>query len=117
MLLLSGCASVARVDLTDPPCDAAFREQLASILVEEGETPSDAGGIAHRAALDVSDGDAGVRPFSVVSRAADYTFFVQKKKTGCLLRLVSRRKGFTVYTNDVTYIASRPLGGCRCATE
>ena len=103
--------------MSDPACGAAFREQVASILVEEKETPEDAALLAQRAALELSYGEAGVRPFSVVSRTSDYTFFVQKKKGGCLLRLVSRQKGFTVYTNDITYIATRPLTGCRCPTE
>jgi hypothetical protein len=113
----SGCATVAQVELNDPACESVFQDEMASILVEEGEKPDDARVIAHRAAEEVSFGDVGVRPFSVGSRTTDYTFFVQKKKSGCLLRLVSRQKGFTVYTNDVTYIASRPLTGCLCATE
>ena len=113
----AGCATVAQVELNDPACQSVFQDQMASILVQEGEKPDDARVIAHRAAEEVSYGDVGVRPFSIGSRTTDYTFFVQKKKSGCLLRLVSRQKGFTVYTNDVTYIASRPLTGCLCATE
>jgi hypothetical protein len=115
--LAGGCATVAQVELNDPACASVFREQLASILVQEGEKSEEAALLAHRASLDLSYGDAGVRPFSVASRTSDYTFFVQKKKSECLLRLVSRQKGFTVYTNDITYIASRPLTGCRCPTE
>jgi hypothetical protein len=113
----AGCATVAQVELGDPACQSVFQDQMASILVQEGEKPDDARAIAHRAAEEVSYGDVGVRPFSIGSRTTDYTFFVQKKKSACMLRLVSRQKGFTVYTNDVTYIASRPLTGCLCATE
>jgi len=113
----AGCATVAQVELNDPACEAVFQDQMASILVQEGEKPDEARLIAHRAAEEVTYGDVGVRPFSIGSRTTDYTFFVQKKKSTCLLRLVSRQKGFTVYTNDVTYIASRPLNGCLCATE
>jgi len=57
----------------------------------------------------------GPRPFVVSSSSgADYEFFVQKKKQGCLLRLFGRTKGFTSYTNNLTYIATRPLPGCAC---
>jgi hypothetical protein len=103
--------------LNEPACAEVFRQQMASILVQEGEQRDDADLLAHRASLELSYGDAGMRPFSVSSRTSDYTFFVQKKKSGCLLRLVSRQRGFTVYTNDITYIATRPLTGCRCPTE
>lgn len=116
-LALAGCATVAQVDLDDPACAATFRAQLASILEQEGEKREDAEGIAHRASIDVAFGEVGMRPFVVGSRTTDYTFFVERKKSGCLLRLLSRQKGFTRYTNDITYIATRPLTGCRCTTE
>ena len=117
LAVFGGCATVAEVDLGDPACAATFRAQLASILVQEGEKGEDAEEIAHRASIDVAFGDVGVRPFVVGSRTTDYTFFVQRRKSGCALRLLSRQKGFTRYTNDVTYIATRPLTGCRCTTE
>jgi len=114
---LGGCATVAQVDLEDPACSATFRAQLASILVQEGEKSEEAEEIAHRASVEVAFGDVGMRPFVVGSRTTDYTFFVQRRKSGCALRLLSRQKGFTRYTNDITYIATRPLTGCRCTTE
>lgn len=117
LLLLSGCATVAEVDLSDPGCAETFRRQMVSILVEEGEKPEEAGEVAHRAATMLSYGVNGVRPFVVGSRTTDYTFFVDRKKSGCLLRLLSRQRGFTRLTNDITYIASRPLSGCRCSSE
>ena len=56
------------------------------------------------------------RPFLVASSSGtDYSFFVEKKKSGCILRLYGRQKGFVSYTNDLTYIDSRPLSGCACA--
>ena len=106
------CATVAQVELNDPVCEADFQDQMASILIQEGEKLDDAQAMAHRASLEVSYGDVGVRPFSIGSRTTDYTFFVQKKKSGCMLRLVSRQKGFTLYTNDITYIAMRPVAPC-----
>ena len=44
----------------------------------------------------------------------DYTLFVEKKKSGCLLRLVEKQKGFTRYTNNLTYINTQPLPSCFC---
>ena len=117
LLLFAGCATVAEVDLSDPACAETFRRQLASILVDQGEPPEDAEAIAHRAATDVAFGGVGVRPFMVGSRTTDYTFLVDRRKTGCLLRLVSRERGLGRYTNDVTFIATRPLQGCRCSSD
>jgi hypothetical protein len=39
---------------------------------------------------------------------------VEKKKSGCLLRLYGKQKGFTSYTNNLNYIATRPLPDCLC---
>ncbi len=60
--------------------------------------------------------DYGPRPFLVASPSGtDYTFFVQEKKPICLLRLYGRQKGFWSYTNNLTYIATRPLPNCACS--
>ena len=59
--------------------------------------------------------DVRPRPFVVSSPSgADYGFFVQQKSE-CLLRLFNRQQGFTRYTNNLTYIATRQLDGCQCA--
>ena len=117
LLLFAGCATVAEVDLSDPACAETFRRQMVSILVQEGEKPDEAEEVAHRAATMLSYGVNGVRPFAIGSRTTDYTFFVDRRKPGCLLRLLSRQRGFTRYTNDITYIATRPLPGCRCSSD
>jgi hypothetical protein len=116
-LLPAGCATIGQIDLSDEGCATDFRAQIVSILVEQGETPDVAAGLGQRAVEDVGFGEVGLRPFVVGSRTTDYTFFVQKKKIGCLLRLLSRQRGFTRYTNDITYIASRTLTKCRCSAE
>jgi hypothetical protein len=116
-ILFAGCATIGQIDLSDERCAGDFRTQIASILVEQGETPDVAAELGQRAVEDVGFGEAGQRPFVVGSRTTDYTFFVQKKKRGCLLRLLSRRRGFSRYTNDITYIASRALTRCRCSAE
>jgi hypothetical protein len=114
-LTLTGCATVAEVELTEDSCRQSFQDALSSILVEQHETPGVAAELADRTREILERAQLGPRPFVVSSSSgADYEFFVQKKSSGCLLRLYGRQKGFTSYTNDLTYIATRPLPGCAC---
>jgi len=117
LLLSGGCATIGELDLSDESCAAIFRSQIASILVSQGEKEAEAAALGQRAVVDLGFGNPGLRPFVVGSRTTDYTFFVQKKKSGCVLRLLSRERGFTRYTNDVTYIETRALPACRCTAE
>lgn len=51
-------------------------------------------------------------PLSVSSQSGtDYSFFVEKKGEGCLLHLNGKQKGFTRYTNNLTYIRTKELSG------
>jgi hypothetical protein len=110
------CTSVAQVsNLAEPTCAAEFEKQLSSILVQESEKPEVAAALAARCRLALASRNLGPRPFLVSSSSGtDYTFFVQAKSSGCLLRLYGRQKGFTSYTNNLTYIATRPLPACTC---
>ncbi len=117
LLALAGCATIGQVDLSNEACAESFRSQIASILVAQGEKEEDAQPLAQRAVVELGFGDPGLRPFVIGSRTTDYTFFVQKKKSGCFLRLLSRERGFTTYTNDITYIATRAVPACPCAGE
>lgn len=116
-MLLSGCTTVAQITtLSDESCHRTVQGQLESILLEEGETPEVANRLAVNTTVVLATGSLGPRPFGVSSPSgADYSFFVQLKGDQCLLRLYSRRKGFTRYTNNLTYIATRSLNGCACA--
>jgi hypothetical protein len=116
LLLALGCASVAQVEnFSDEACRRSFQSALASILVEEQEAPESSQELAERTRIALEHGNLGPRPFLVSSSSgADYEFFVEKKKGGCLLRLYGRQKGFTSYTNNLTYIATRPLPDCLC---
>lgn len=116
-LLLSGCATVAQItSLSDASCHRTVQSQLESILLEEGEKPEVANRLAVNTTVVLATGSLGPRPFGVSSSSgADYSFFVQLKGDQCLLRLYGRRKGFTRYTNNLTYISTRPLEGCACA--
>lgn len=115
--LTSGCATIARVsNLTDTACESTFSGAVSAILVEQGEKPEIAGTLANRAVKIMLRADYGPRPFFVASPSGtDYTFFVQAKKPVCLLRLYGRQKGFWSYTNNLTYIATRPLPNCLCS--
>lgn len=118
-LLLSGtigCTTMATVtNVRDQPCRQNFAAALSNILVEEGEEPERAQKIVDHPEMIGSVFDYGPRPFSVSSQSGtDYSFFVEKKDEVCLLRLYGRQKGFTRYTNNLTYIRTKELSGCQC---
>jgi hypothetical protein len=115
-VLSAGCATVAQVaNLSEAPCNASFESQLSSILTDQGEKADVAATLAHRTYLILTTAELGPRPFLVSSLSGtDYTFFVQKKRDRCLLRLYGRQKGFWSYTNNLTYISTRELSGCAC---
>ena len=114
-LALGGCTTVAEVDLSQDSCRASFQDALSSILVEQHEAPDVAANLAAETREHLERVQFGPRPFLISSSSgADYEFFVEKKSSGCLLRLYGRQKGFTSYTNNLTYIATRPLPACAC---
>jgi hypothetical protein len=115
VLFLSGCTHVAAVTtLDDDACGALFEERLGDVLMQQGEAATEAASLAARARLELAD-YVSPRPFLISSRSGvDYGFFIQKKGAACFLRLFERQKGFTRYTNNLTYIATRPLPACQC---
>lgn len=117
ILFVGGCATVAQVtSLSDENCRYTFVDRMTSILVEQGEKQDVADKLAESTTTVLLTGSLGPRPFLVASPSgADYSFFVEKKSSDCLLRLFSRQKGFTRYTNNLTYIATHSLTGCMCA--
>ncbi|MBX3344330.1 MAG: hypothetical protein KF806_03370 [Nitrospira sp.] len=116
-LVLSGCTTVAQItSLSDESCHRTVQSRLESILLEEGEQPEVANRLAVNTTVVLATGSLGPRPFGVSSPSgADYSFFIQLKGDQCLLRLYGRSKGFTRYTNNLTYIATRSLDGCACS--
>ena len=115
--LASGCTTVAQVTtFSNPACHEVFLAGLTGILVEQKEDPQAADRLATRATEMIKTGYLGPRPFMLGSPSgADYSFFVEKKEGACLLRLYGRQKGFVSYTNNLTYISTRPLAPCQCA--
>jgi len=117
MVFAAGCTTVAQVtNLSQPDCGAEFGQGLRAILSEQGETAEIGQALADRTSSTLQEHALGPRPFVISAPSGtDYTFFVQKKADGCLLRLYGRQHGFVSYTNNLTYIATRPLSHCACA--
>ena len=117
ILFMGGCTTVAQVtSLSDQNCRHTFVDRMSSILVEQGEKQEVAEKLAEATTTVLLTGSLGPRPFLVASPSgADYGFFVEQKSSDCLLRLFSRQKGFTRYSNNMIYIGTRQLDGCMCA--
>ena len=117
LLACAGCTTIARIgNFQEPACQSSFVGAVSAILVSQGEKPDVADTLATRTVSMLQRVDIGPRPFPVSSPSGtDYEFFVQLKKSRCLLRLYGRQKGFTSYTNNITYIATRELTSCACA--
>ena len=115
--MVIACTSVARLtNLADASCQASLETEMQAILGGQGETPENATKLARRAVTILTLGNLGPRPFLVAAPSGtDYSFFVEKTKSGCILRLYGREKGFVSYTNNLTYIDSRTLQGCSCS--
>ncbi len=117
LFALAGCTAVARVtNPTTPECQTSLRAAFDAILLAQEEKPDVAKALADAAATSFATVELGPRPFAVSSPSgADYLFFLESTDEGCLLRLYGWQKGFTSYTNNLTYIETRPLPGCGCA--
>ena len=111
------CATVAQITtLSDPACQQSLKTAFSRIFESEGEPPDVASALAESTATALQDGGLGPRPFLVEAPSGvDYSFFVEPKDKACLLRLYGRQKGFTSYTNNITYIATESLAPCQCS--
>ncbi len=114
---LVSCAQVARISNPEEAvCARAIRDETATILLGQGENEVDANELARRAANPDTLRANGPRPFFLRSPSgADYGLFVDRRDNACLLRLYMRRKGFSTYTNNLSYIDTRTLTGCGCS--
>ncbi len=113
----TGCATVAQVTtLPDSACHESLSKALARILEGQGEAPPAAEGLAESTVNALQTLALGPRPFLVEAPSGvDYSFFVERKGSTCVLRLYGRQKGFISYTNNLTYIATEPLAPCECS--
>lgn len=117
LALSAGCANVAQVtSLSEPSCREFVELAFVRTFTGQGESEEVAARLARSTTARLQSWALGPRPFLVASPSgADYSFFVERKPEACLLRLYGRQKGFVSYTNNITYIATEPLGPCRCA--
>jgi hypothetical protein len=114
---LAACSHrVARpVNAGSSRCQESLRDAFALILVRQEEKPDVAEAVGAAAAQKLAEVDLGPRPFKLSSPSGvDYGFFFEDEGKRCLLHLVAWQKGFVQFSNNVTYIATRPLAGCRC---
>ena len=111
------CASVAQITtLSDPARHGTVKTAFAKVFESEGEAPQVAAELAESTTVGLETWGLGPRPFMVAAPSGvDYSFFVERKGDACVLRLYGRQKGFVSYTNNISYIATEPLGPCQCA--
>jgi len=110
---------ISRVtNLSDSACRDTLSAQIVSALVKDGMTMDTAKTMSADtlAALSYSRES---RPFYAFSPSdVRYGFFVQKTKSGCVLRLYQRESqmgaGRGAYTNTWNYIATRSIAECSC---
>jgi hypothetical protein len=114
---LAACSpTVARViNPRNRRCQESMRKAFAVMLVGEGEPADAAEKLAAGAVQALGETDLGPRPFKLSAPSGvDYGFFFEREDDRCLLRLVAWQKGIVQYSNNVTFIATRPLPGCGC---
>lgn len=113
---LAGCATPTRIDNpADSACQRSVQEALSGILAGQGEPPS----AYEPAVAQITEPghlwQLSSRPFVLrTASSADYGFFVARSGDACELRLFMRARGSVRYTNNLTWIDSRQLSGCRC---
>ena len=116
LVLAAGCAQVSAVRNPETPaCVASLRQAFGDILAAQGEAPQAVAQLVQHGADPVLLRHNGPRPLFLRSPSGiDYGLFFDRRENACLLRLYMRRQGFSTYTNNVTYIDTRTVGGCDC---
>lgn len=116
IVVSAGCATVAQIDnLTEAQCNVSLESGVASILIEQGEKREVAESLAQETYLMLTTEELGSGSFVVSSPSGtDYSFFIQKKRQRCLLRLSRLQKRSMSLENNLTYISTRELPGCTC---
>jgi hypothetical protein len=100
-----------------PRCQQTLRDAFESILLDQQEPPDQAAALGASAAGGLASVDLGATAFRLPSQATgvDYAFaFESDDASRCLLHLVAWQKGGLQYGNNVTFLETRVLYGCRC---
>lgn len=102
-------------DLASPACEASLAEQIASILVQKGETPVAAADAAATRVSSFRNGEE-TADFLVETEAGSrtYSFRVKAEASGCTLNLYRRTKVTKRSSYRGDSWASRPLPPCTC---
>jgi hypothetical protein len=105
-------------NLSEPACRNSFADQVASVLVKQGETPD----VAKLMSADILD-DLPRRPpgpfFAFSPARIRYGFIVQNTDVGCVLRLYQRERQLRGHatvgvTDTLMYLESRTVVYCSC---
>jgi hypothetical protein len=113
---LAGCATVGRVDLSSQRCGDDLALQIADVLFTQGESRPVADDLAYGLTDDLSTGALSpVSFFADSPSGCQYGFAIHRTSKGCVLRLYYRKRPTSTVTNNLTYIAARPLAGCACS--
>lgn len=100
-----------------PKCQETLRDAFESILLDQQEPPEQAAQLGASAARALAEVDLGANAFRLPSQTTgvSYAFaFERDDANRCLLHLVAWQKGTLQYGNNVQYLETRPLRGCRC---
>jgi hypothetical protein len=119
VLAIAGCTrtSAARVlNPAVPRCQTSLHDAFALILVRQGEHEDVAEEIAKSGAAALADvDDLGAKPFLLKSPSGiAYAFYFEDEDDRCLLHLVAMQGGSLQVSDTLTFLATRPLPGCRC---
>ena len=100
-----------------PKCQETLRDAFESILLDQQEPPDQAAALGASAARALAQVDLGASAFRLPSQTTgvSYAFaFERDDANRCLLHLVAWQKGTLQYGNNVQYLETRSLPGCRC---
>lgn len=115
-IFLAGCATVGRPDLSSQRCGDDLASQVADVLFTQGESRPISDDLANGLTVDLSTGALSpVSFFADSPSGCQYGFAIHHTSEGCVLRLYYRKRPGYEVTNNLTYIATRPLKECACA--
>ena len=100
-----------------PKCQETLRDAFESILLDQQEPADQAAALGDSAARALAEVDLGASAFRLPSQTTgvSYAFaFERDDANRCLLHLIAWQKGTLQYGNNVQYLETRSLPGCRC---
>jgi hypothetical protein len=118
--LAGACSTSNAARLANPAavdCRRSLADAFALMLVGQGEKDHVAEQVATSGADALAAVDLGPHPFKLSSPSGiDYAFYFERDGPRCLLHLVAKQGGNFQFGDTLTFLATRPLHGCRCQT-